>query len=778
MAGFWSVRRLAAGMLTCSFSVGLPATFADTAGSQLAQSQLRVAQEAAPEKPVEKPKWEGFQLQELDEPLTPFVPKTPRTQAEIDSVDAAAWLAAGQLLENRSELDKAFEAYKKGVTKSPNSLMLVRKLMVLALALGKQDEGIKYAQRAVELNPTDVRALRMIGRVLAPEDPAGAIRLFERAVKVPTLVHESPMYVTLMLDLGLLYRDTDHKQEAAECLAVVFDALQNHEKYHLDADVRKELRSNPQVEYEKLGQVFLDAGKSDLALAAFQKAVESKRGSIGGHSYNLAQVYLQTKQADKALAELQKYFAAQRQSKGRAAYELLAAILNQMGKPETLISQLEELSSKDPRNSTLLFFLGAQYINAKRYDDAEQLFKKGLASDSDPEGYRGLIQIYRQQNKPQELTAVLAKLYAKQKTFDGFDPEFQAIIENVALLNGMLEIGLTGIKAEMPTVELSTVFVLAKLAGKGHKIDEATQLYRYLISQRRSAELKSQLYEELGELLIDAKQYTAASKMYEDASKDPDLEEEKANLLYQLSRCLEFDGKTQEALNVAVEAQKNYPNQQPLFRFQEAWIHYHATQYEKAIELYEKLISDFKPLKHLSLLVKQARFSLSNIHVQMGNIRKGEKILEDMYEVDPEDPGINNDLGYLYADQGKDLEKAESMIQKAVKAEPENSAYLDSLAWVLYKQGKYADALVKMEKSLEMSQAKQNASDATLWDHLGDIQERLKNVEKAVEAWKKALTSAKTDAKPDAKLIGKLEDKLKNHTSNPGAVKSERSGTP
>ena len=773
MTGFWSVTRLSAGVLACSLSVGLPAAFAE-----LSRGPLQVANQASPEKSVEKPKWEGFQLQELDEPATPFVPKTPRTQAQTDAVDAAAWLATGQLLESRSELEKAHEAYKKGLAKSPSSLPLVRKLMTLSLALNKQEEGIEYAQKAVELNPTDVRALRLIGRVLAPEDPAGAIKLFERALKVPTLGHTSPMYVTLMLDLGLLYRETNHKNEAAECLAVVFDAMQNFEKYQLDADVRKELRSNPQIGYEKLGQVFLDAGKSDLALAAFQMAVESKRGSVGSHSYNLAQVYLQTKQPDKAREELDKYFAAQRQAKGKAAYELLAAILAQQGKPETLISQLEELSAKDPANTTLQFYLAGQYVTAKRYDDAEQLFKKGLKDDSDPEAFRGLIQIYRQQNKPTELIGVLSKLYTKQKSFDGFDAEFQAIAENSALLNGMLEVGLKGIKADKPDIELNTVYVLAKLAGKAQKTDDASQLYRYVISQRRSTELKSRLYDELGDLLVEAKQFAAASQMYEDASKDPDLEEEKPNLLYQLSRCLEFEGKTQDAIKVATEAQKNYPNQQPLFRFQEAWIHYHAAQYETAIALYEKLISDFKPQKHLTVLVKQARFSLSNIHVQMGNLRKGEMILEEMYLVDPNDPGINNDLGYLYADQGKELDKAELMIQKAVKSDPDNSAYLDSLAWVQYKRGKYPEALTNMEKALAMSQAKQNASDATLWDHLGDIQERLKNVAKAVEAWKKALASAKTDAKPDTKLIEKLEDKVKNHTSAAGTVKSERSRTP
>lgn len=764
MAGCFNVRGWLAVALMWSLSSALPTAFAESSQRQLAQENPAVA--------PAKPKWSGYQLQELDEPLTPLVPKTPRTQADVNAVDAAAYLATGQLLENRSELDKAYEAYKKGFEKSPTSLMLVRKLMALALALNKPEEGIEYAQKAVALNPTDVRALRAIGRILAPEDPAGAIRLFERAVKVPNLSHESPMYVTLMLDLGLLYRETNRKVEAADCLAVVFDALQNPEKYKLDSDVRKELRSNQEVGYEKLGQVFLDANKTDLALQAFQKA---NRGSIGSHSYNLAQVYLQTKQPEKAMEELDKYFAAQRLIKGRAAYELLAAILKQMGKSDALVPRLQELSAKAPRDTTLLFYLGSQYIAAKRFDEAEELFKKGLSTTADPEGYHGLIQIYRQQSKPQELVDVLVKLFAKQKTFDGFDAEFQSIAENAALLQGMLDIGLTAIKAPKPDIELNTVYVLAKLAAKGQKIDPANLLYRYLISQRRATDLKSTLYEELGDLLIATHHYADATKLYEDASKDADMEDERPNLLLQLSQAQELDGKTPQALETNAQAQKTYPNQQASFRLQEAWIHYHSAQYEKAIELFEKLIVDFKSFPPL---VKRAKSSLSNIYVMMGNMKKGEEILEEMYEKDKHDPGINNDLGYLYADQGKKLEEAEAMIRKAVKSAPDNSAYLDSLAWVLYKRGKYPEALGHMEKALELSQATQNASDATLWDHLGDIQEQMKNIEKAVEAWKKALAAAKVESKPDAKLISKIEDKLKNRTAGPGTIKAERSGTP
>ena len=60
-------------------------------------------------------------------------------------------------------------------------------------------------------------------------------------------------------------------------------------------------------------------------------------------------------------------------------------------------------------------------------------------------------------------------------------------------------------------------------------------------------------------------------------------------------------------------------------------------------------------------------------------MRKGEQVLEEVLAEDPDDPSVNNDLGYLYADQGKNLEKAEKMIRKAVEAEPDNDAYQDSM---------------------------------------------------------------------------------------------------
>lgn len=97
-------------------------------------------------------------------------------------------------------------------------------------------------------------------------------------------------------------------------------------------------------------------------------------------------------------------------------------------------------------------------------------------------------------------------------------------------------------------------------------------------------------------------------------------------------------------------------------------------------------------------------------------------------------PALNY-LGYMWADQGVQLEEARKLIQQAVDLEPENAAYLDSLAWVLFKLDQPHLALTYMERALQH----QEEPDATLFDHLGDIQQAAGNPKAAREAWKKSL---------------------------------------
>lgn len=80
---------------------------------------------------------------------------------------------------------------------------------------------------------------------------------------------------------------------------------------------------------------------------------------------------------------------------------------------------------------------------------------------------------------------------------------------------------------------------------------------------------------------------------------------------------------------------------------------------------------------------------------------RAEEVIKDGLRYFPEDPSLLNFLGYLYAEQGKNLAEAEKMIKKALDQKPDEPAYLDSLAWVFYQQGKYKEALPLQKRALK-----------------------------------------------------------------------------
>src|SRR5262249_12480462 len=141
-------------------------------------------------------------------------------------------------------------------------------------------------------------------------DRARAIRVLDQAAKAAGVDKHSPYYVNVMIDLAILNQQSDRPnvEAAAAAFEIVFDALTHPEEYQLNADAGDRLQKNPELSFEKMGQVFLEAKKTDLALAAFRAASESKKGAAaGGLSFNLAQAYLQGGQPGQALDELQKY---------------------------------------------------------------------------------------------------------------------------------------------------------------------------------------------------------------------------------------------------------------------------------------------------------------------------------------------------------------------------------------------------------------------------------------------------------------------------------------
>jgi len=730
------------------------ARFRSALGAIALLSSISVA--SGQEAPVESVEPGSIRLQPGDPVAEPLEPIHERTEKTDQQLDAMSWFGVAKLRESRGDFRGALDAYRKAIEIDPKAVAVYRGLVPLAFSLNETDEGLKYALKLVELDPGDAGLMQQLARVLVSRGQvAQAADLLEKAVAAETVKKKSAQYVSLQRDLGVLYAAQGDNEKAAKAFEVLLAALKDPEAYGLDARQRSALVADAETTYERLGQTFLDAGKTDLAVEAFEKAAESRRGKTGILQYNLARVYLKAGDLQKSLEQLDAYIEARRTDRGRAAYDLLVEVLTALQREGEITNRLQAIVEKDDKNAYVKLVLADQYAKADNLDEAAKLYESTVDEVKDAAGYLGLADVYRRQKRADRLVEFLARGAVAGASDQSLLEAIAHVTEDTTLTDEVVASGRAKAEAAPPTIDFASAYLLGKLSVQAERYDDADLFYRSAIRIR--PDRAAALYEEYGRQLLLADRYEAAVNLYRDALDAPADDATKLNFMFRLSQAQEFLGKTDEALATVDQALTIAPDA-PLLHYQKGWVHFHAQHWDEAAKLFEQVIEQFPQDADT---VRQARLSLSALYVEQGEKRKGEQVLEEIYATDPDDPSINNDLGYLYADANRNLEQAESMIRKALASEPENAAYLDSMGWVLYRLGKFDEAATHLEKAVGLP----SGNDSTLWDHLGDVYSKLDKAEKAKDAWKKALELAKEDktAKPDE--IKAIEDKL-NDGSN------------
>ncbi|WP_207537232.1 tetratricopeptide repeat protein [Sabulicella rubraurantiaca] len=126
-------------------------------------------------------------------------------------------------------------------------------------------------------------------------------------------------------------------------------------------------------------------------------------------------------------------------------------------------------------------------------------------------------------------------------------------------------------------------------------------------------------------------------------------------------------------------------------------------------------------------------------------------------ELTPEQPYVLNYLGYSWADQGVNLDRARAMLERAVELRPQDGNIADSLGWVLFRLGDHSGAIQWLEKAVELE-----PRSGTINDHLGDAYWGVGREAEARFQWRRALTM---DNEPDE--AEKIELKLRDGLPRP-----------
>jgi len=199
----------------------------------------------------------------------------------------------------------------------------------------------------------------------------------------------------------------------------------------------------------------------------------------------------------------------------------------------------------------------------------------------------------------------------------------------------------------------------------------------------------------------------------------------------------------------------------PQLKSREAWILYHARRYGEAYDKYQNLVDEFDTdhsTRSGRQTLREARSALSNLCVERKDFGQAEEWLEQILDEFPNNIVALNDLGYLYAEQGKYLQRSLKMVTRAIEGEPDNAAYMDSVGWALYKLKRYDEAIGYLRRA-----AGTKEPDGVILDHLGDVYWVANRKQEAFGAWQDAVQAFEESENQD--LIKATNEKLMRRQS-------------
>ncbi|HEV3138841.1 MAG TPA: tetratricopeptide repeat protein [Pirellulales bacterium] len=676
---------------------------------------------------------------ELDDPAQLLVPVRPRGSADEDRVRALALFAAARVAEQKQDYPRALRNYERALRFDPDAVPVLREIVPLAFNLDRQAEAVRYALILAEREPTDPVLLRRLASYLTEDgESERALKFYEKAAALQAPEKPSANQVLLWMEMGRLYFILKKYDPAAHYFGEVLKALERPDEYGLDATVQKALLGKGELTYQLFAESFLEAGRPIEARSAFEKS-NQLHADEALFAYNLARIDAKQKQPAQALAKLETSFARHLASQGTGPYHLFAELLKELGQSDQLLNRLEKIRGDDPDNMPLAYFLAQRFRQAEQLDKAQPIYASLLERHNGRppvEAYQGLVDIYRQQKDAARLLSTLSDVVGRTGSLDPLGDSGKALLADAEVAKSVLATAVGQFAADPTKLGYGALLASGLLAVELNDFAAANTFFDSALKAEPSK--ASEALVTWGLQLFVANRYAEAARVFQRGLDEAVLPANNPALHFYLAGALEMSGRSDEAIAEARKAAELQADS-PRFQSRVAWVQYHAKRYEAARQSYQALIDRFDKVQDPAdarEVLRDARLVLSNVCVIEAKLSESEEWLEQVLDEFPEDIGALNDLGYVWADSGKHLERALQMIQRAVGQEPKNMAYRDSLGWVLFRLGRLPEAIAELKAAAAVEEP-----DGVILDHLGEVLQKSGDTAAAIDAWTRAMQS-------------------------------------
>lgn len=651
-------------------------------------------------------------------------PATPADANAPDNNKAGAYynFAMGRLYTelavsegNKNDyVSKAIKHYQEALKLDPSATIIFEELTDLYIQAGRPRDAINQAEEMLKQNPENLDARRMLGRIYTRalgDNQAGKIdenNLKHAIEQYQKITAKDPKDADSWVMLGRLYRVSNNSVEAEKA----FNAA-------LVADPENEdALTQVAVLYAELG----DSKRAIEKLkSATSKSPNEKSLALLADQYEQLRNYKEAAEVLKKARELAP-------DDGRIARSLAQDLMFSDQLDEAL-QLYTELAAEEPRDPSLPLYMSEIYRAKHDFAKSREFLDKAktLGGGNMEVRYQEIKLLEAEGKSDEAITALKAILDETQrKTYSESESRRRA---------GLLEeYGVLSRNAEKYPQALEAFKQMAALGGDTASGKETAQqaTVQTIDTYRQSKDFTSALREA-----------DAALKKYPD----------QRNIKLEHATVLAEQGKVDAAaaeLRGLLKGDRDRETLIALAQIYEKGKRY--TEMGKALDDAEKLATTDEEKEGLY-------FMRGAMYERMKKYDASEAAFRKVLELNPENAGALNYLGYMLADRNMKLEEAHQMIQKALDADPNNGAYLDSMGWVYFRQGKLDEAQGILQKALDRI-----GTDPTVHAHLGDVYFKLGKTKEAIAQWQTSLkeyqTASQADADPDevAKVSKKLDE--------------------
>ena len=582
-------------------------------------------------------------------------------------------LMKAQLAMGRGRATDVLDELREATSLEPDSAGLHAEAARMIYRLGRRSEAERLARRAIEIDPNQGTALRVLAdlsasRALGPGgDPAArdeAIRLYETLTIGPDADNE--VFPTL-IRLKLLAEDT--------------------------------------------------AGAVEVA-----RAYVARRPGDASAVRILSQVLAHRGQEQEALHALSDFLASNPTDEDLLS--LVADLTRQTGAWSTLDEVCRRMLEVVPRNVLARTLRGEALLRLERPGEAAEEFQKAMELDArEPAVRMQLATAYSDLGRLADAAALVTDLVREFPE----DPVYRAILGETLARQGNLE---GAIGAYQPAI---AGFSSKDQAGAERRDEVRRRIVMLYLARKRPAEAKGVLGElERADTLeslrsgaavaLDANDLRGTRELARSLREKGDLGDSaliEGEVLVREGKLAKARAKFEDAVKALGAGGRGSI----------ADIYRDAGRQAEA----EETLTEWIRLEPEN---PEARLRLGSFFERAGRFQEAEKELREAMRLAPKSAEAFNYLGYSLADRDQRLQEALELIRKAVALDPWNGAYLDSLGWALFRLGRYDEAREPLRRASREFPTDPTILDhlGDLFDRLGERGEAKTAWQHALEA--------------------------------------------